>query len=256
MTTQFNPLSETTTEKVKKLLDSWNEYLTVQRNLSPKTVSSYMEDMKSFFDFLFRSFNQPADEALLRDLTVTDFRSFLAWRHQNQADRSTVARGMSALKNFFKYLMYQNILKNYQEILNTPKPKRDKESRVFVVLLLAFIVLLVCVFIVLWEYLDSSAPLEDENLWVASLIFFGGSIFFFWGLSLFSSPSDKDSRYQLKQKLYAKQYAELRRLFVQHKMYMIDVQTQYRTNREMMQKVKEIDREVLKLKKTYAIKDI
>ena len=112
MTTQFNPLSETTTEKVKKLLDSWNEYLTVQRNLSPQTVSSYMEDMKSFFDFLFRSFNQQADEALLRDLTVTDFRSFLAWRHQNQADRSTVARGMSALKNFFKYLMYQNILKN------------------------------------------------------------------------------------------------------------------------------------------------
>lgn len=112
MTTQFNPLSETTDKNVRKILSNWCEYLSVQRNLSDKTVSSYMEDMKGFFDFLFSSFSQPVDEKLLRDLTITDFRSFMAWRHQNQADRTTVARGVSALKNFFKYLMRQNILKN------------------------------------------------------------------------------------------------------------------------------------------------
>lgn len=112
MTTQFNPLSETTDKNVRKMLDQWCEYLSVQRNLSDKTVSSYMEDMKGFCDFLFSSFSQPVDEKLLQDLSVTDFRSFLAWRHQNQVDRNSVARGISAIKNFFKYLMRQNILKN------------------------------------------------------------------------------------------------------------------------------------------------
>lgn len=112
MVTQFNPLNETTTPKLKKILDDWCDYLSVQRNLSDKTVVSYMEDMKVFFDFLFQYFEKPCDEKLLADLTVTDFRSFLSWRHQNHADRSSVARNMSALKNFFKYMMRQNIIVN------------------------------------------------------------------------------------------------------------------------------------------------
>ena len=112
MTTQFNPLNETTTPKVRQMLDEWLNYLAVQRRLSPKTVSSYTEDMKSFFDFLWTTFQKPADAPLLEELTITDFRAFLAWRAQNKIDRTSVARGVSALKNFFKYLMRQNMLKN------------------------------------------------------------------------------------------------------------------------------------------------
>lgn len=112
MTTQFNPLNETTTPKVGELLNDWCTYLSAQRCLSDKTVASYMEDIKSFFDFLFQTFQKPADISLLEELTITDFRSYLAWRSQNNIDRSSVARGMSAIKNFFKYLMWQNVVKN------------------------------------------------------------------------------------------------------------------------------------------------
>ncbi len=112
MTTQFNPLNATTTTNVQQMLNDWGNYLSVQRRLSPKTVSSYMEDMKGFFDFLFQTFQEPVNEKILKDLTITDFRAFLSWRSQKNIDRNSVARGVSALKNFFKYLMRQDILKN------------------------------------------------------------------------------------------------------------------------------------------------
>ncbi len=112
MKTQFNPLNETVQPKVHQILDAWLNYLSSQRRLSPKTVSSYTEDMKSFFDFLFTSFQKPVDTALLQELAVTDFRAYLAWRSQNHIDRTSIARGMSAIKNFFKYMMWQNILQN------------------------------------------------------------------------------------------------------------------------------------------------
>lgn len=112
MTTQFNPLSETTTPKVQQMLDDWCAYLSAQRRLSDKTVSSYMEDIKSFFDFLFMTFQKPADISLLDELAITDFRAYLAWRNQNHIDRASVARGMSAIKNLFKYLRWQNVVKN------------------------------------------------------------------------------------------------------------------------------------------------
>lgn len=153
-------------------------------------------------------------------------------------------------------LLYQNILKNYQEILNAPKPKKNKESRLFAISLFLYFLLTIGVMSLLWEDLDSSASLEDENFIVAMLIMCGIIVFSSWAISLFSSSDDADSRYQKNKKTHNKQYAELHRLFVNHKMYMIDAQSQYRTNREMMQKVKDIDREILKLKKTYAIKDI
>ena len=97
---------------MQQTLNEWCDYLLAQRRLSEKTVASYMEDIKSFFDFLFQTFQKQADISLLEELTVTDFRAYLAWRAQNHIDRSSVARGMSAIKNFFKYLRWQHIVQN------------------------------------------------------------------------------------------------------------------------------------------------
>lgn len=148
-------------------------------------------------------------------------------------------------------LLYKNILKNYQDILNAPHPKMDKETKIFVALLVAYILLTIGIMMFLWEDLDSSTPLEDENFLVAMLLMGGFIVFGSWGISLFAPQENKDSRYQAKKKLYSKQLFDLKRLLVQHKMYMIDAQTQYKTNREMMQKVRDIDRDLIVLKKKY-----
>ena len=41
----------------------------------------------------------------LEDLKITDFRSFLAWRADQKISKASSARGVSALKNFFRFLM-------------------------------------------------------------------------------------------------------------------------------------------------------
>lgn len=112
MKTQFNPLSETADAFVQKNIFLWRDYLKATRRLSDLTVSSYMEDLKEFFTFLYQSFNKPMGKTDLENLKITDFRAFLAWRHQLKIEASSMARGVSALKNFFKYLMRQGVLKN------------------------------------------------------------------------------------------------------------------------------------------------
>lgn len=112
MKTQFKPFTETTTPFVQNLIQKWLTYLSDERRLSDKTITSYQEDAKEFFTFLQNYLNKSSDKKDLETLTITDFRAFLSWRRENNIETSSMARGISSLKNFFKYLMRQNILKN------------------------------------------------------------------------------------------------------------------------------------------------
>ncbi len=125
MQTQFNPLSETADAFVQKNIYLWRDYLTATRRLSDLTVRSYMEDLKEFFSFLHQSLNKTITKQDLEELKITDFRAFLAWRHQFQIEASSMARSLSALKNFFKYLMRENVLKNTTIMsVHSARPKK------------------------------------------------------------------------------------------------------------------------------------
>lgn len=93
-------------------IDAWQQSLLLERRLSALTGESYLLDMKEFMNFLTGHLEKEVSTHDLKNLTVTDFRSFLVWRVERGASRATVARGMSALRNFFKYLTRQNILEN------------------------------------------------------------------------------------------------------------------------------------------------
>ena len=112
MEVKFNPFESTTTEKVRQIIQKWQEYLVSERRLSLLTAESYLEDLKEFFTFLLDALGKEADLKDLEDLKITDFRAFLAWRANQKISKSSIARGVSALKNFFRFLMREKLVEN------------------------------------------------------------------------------------------------------------------------------------------------
>ena len=112
MTQEFKPFAVTTTEKLAKVIAEWQSYLLSERRLSDLTAKSYEFDLKEFFDFLFDYLGHVVDLEELKTLKLSDFRSFLVWRADQKVARTSLARSVSTLKNFFRYLVRENLVHN------------------------------------------------------------------------------------------------------------------------------------------------
>ena len=112
MTEDYNPLSLTCDTKLQNILDEWQKNLILDRRLSDKTASSYLIDMKEFIHFLYEHLGHKVELKDLKKMTVSDFRSFLVWRTNQNVVRSSIARGMSTLRNFFKYCKKSDLFEN------------------------------------------------------------------------------------------------------------------------------------------------
>lgn len=112
MIEEYKPLSITVAPKLKNTIDAWQKNLRFERRLSLKTADSYLIDIKEFFHFLNHFFEKKIDITDLKKLKISDFRSFLAWRSEQGVSRSSIARGMSTLRNFFKYGVRNELFEN------------------------------------------------------------------------------------------------------------------------------------------------
>lgn len=112
MTQEFKPFEMTTTPKLLEKIQAWQQYLLTERRLSDLTGKSYLFDLKEFFDFLFQHIGHEIDTSDLKELKITDFRSFLTWRADQKVARSSMARSVSCLKNFFKFLVREGLVHN------------------------------------------------------------------------------------------------------------------------------------------------
>lgn len=123
MTQEFNPFEITVDTKLANTIQEWQEYLLAERRLSSLTAKSYEFDLKEFFDFLHQHLGKAVDLKDLEDLKITDFRAFLVWRSEQKITRSSLARGLSTLKNFFRFLMKQGLVQN-NAIMAVKSPKK------------------------------------------------------------------------------------------------------------------------------------
>jgi len=101
-------------------LQDFMQYLRVERQLSPHTLRNYALDLSQFLEFLQES----REEVPLSQVTYPDLRAFLAHSLQGRR-KSTVARKLSALRTFFKYLQRQGVVEVNQAKL-APSPKLDQ----------------------------------------------------------------------------------------------------------------------------------
>ena len=109
---EYKPLSYTTSKKLKKINLDWQRFLLSERRLADKTGESYLRDLKEFFHFFSEYNEKVADVADLKNMTVSDFRAFLVWRSDHSISRSSIARGMSTLRNFFKFCTREGLFEN------------------------------------------------------------------------------------------------------------------------------------------------
>lgn len=96
----FPPLGPDLTAAV---LD-WQTWLAAERRSSPHTVAAYGRDLSAFFAFLTPYRGGIPDLADLTDLQPADFRAWLAQRTQDGLSRPSIARALSTLRGFFKFL--------------------------------------------------------------------------------------------------------------------------------------------------------
>ncbi|MDD3668908.1 MAG: tyrosine recombinase XerC [Alphaproteobacteria bacterium] len=95
------------------LIREWRDYMMLERRLARHTADAYLQDMQAFFAFLAPHLEKPEIAlADIRSLGVSDFRAFLVARSGRNISRPSLARGMSALRHFYKYLTARDLAEN------------------------------------------------------------------------------------------------------------------------------------------------
>jgi integrase/recombinase XerC len=110
------------TNEVGEFLD----YLTFERNVSPNTVSAYRNDLESFVAFLCNDYlTLGRDQLEMGRIDHLAVRSYLAHLSRRKLSRASVARHLSALRSFFKYLVREGIVEaNPARTVATPKKEK------------------------------------------------------------------------------------------------------------------------------------
>lgn len=107
---------------MQTLIDRFVGYIADERNLSPHTRTAYQRDLGEFRAFLERQ-GGSGREALAR-IDSFMLRRYLAELHKRN-QRTSIARKLSALRTFFRYLVREGVLAgNPAEGLSTPKLNR------------------------------------------------------------------------------------------------------------------------------------
>jgi integrase/recombinase XerC len=101
-------------------LEDFLRYLKVERQMSPHTLRNYRLDLSQFLEFWARH----RQGLTLAAVTYQDLRVFLA-AALKQNRKTTVARKLSALRTFFKYLQRRGVLAQNPAKL-APSPKLEK----------------------------------------------------------------------------------------------------------------------------------
>jgi tyrosine recombinase XerC len=103
-------------------IDQFRDYLQVSRRLSPHTLKSYSEDLLQFLNFLTQDgFSCTGWEEVDHRL----IRGFLAHLQEEGLARRSVARKLSALRSFYRYLRRHGAVER-DPTVGVVGPKRDR----------------------------------------------------------------------------------------------------------------------------------
>ena len=101
----------------QNLIQQFIHYLSAEKNASPHTCRNYLRDLEQFESFLRRGMAiEKVDRMVLR--------KYLSFLHRKNR-KSSIARKLSTLRSFFKYLVREQILSaNPAKPVSTPKVEK------------------------------------------------------------------------------------------------------------------------------------
>ncbi|MDD3453570.1 MAG: tyrosine recombinase XerC [Bacilli bacterium] len=99
------------------LINDFLIYLEKERNYSLNTISSYNKDFNVFKRYL--SINQTTE---IKQIDYKFIRTYLAYLYEKKYSNKSIARMISSLKSFYKYLMKKHKIEtNPMNLIKTPK---------------------------------------------------------------------------------------------------------------------------------------
>ena len=106
----------------RKALEQFYKYLQVL-NRSENTIRWYLADNVLFLKYIE---DEPGEKELA-DLCKNDLRDFLAEQLSRKISRRSLARRVSSIKTFFKFLIKQGCLES-SSIIHIDSPKGEKKT--------------------------------------------------------------------------------------------------------------------------------
>ncbi len=91
-------------EDVRDAIADWRQWLSAERRASDHTTENYLADLYAFLGFVRGHKGDTPDIADLLQLNPRDFRSWLARRSMDGMAKSSTARALSSLRNFYRFL--------------------------------------------------------------------------------------------------------------------------------------------------------
>ena len=116
---------------INEIKQKWIEFLKSERRVSNNTIESYERDIDIFLHFLKNTANiKEINSNTLETIDISTFRSFITTLARQNKSNVSIARNISALKNFFKFMQQNEIANNQSiQILHSPKiPKKLSKS--------------------------------------------------------------------------------------------------------------------------------
>jgi len=91
-------------EDVRDAIADWRQWLSAERRASNHTTENYLADLYAFLGFVRGHKGDTPDITVLLQLNPRDFRSWLARRSMDGMAKSSTARALSSLRNFYRFL--------------------------------------------------------------------------------------------------------------------------------------------------------
>lgn len=138
------------------LIDRFIRYLQLEKNASAYTYRHYKRDIEDFILFL-----RQLSVGHIPDVTYVHIRKYLSYLHQKEYARRTVARKLSSLRSFFRYLEREGVIEaNPAKFVSAPKLEKKLPQFFFGPEMEQ-----------LFRSVDTSTPLGKRNLAILELLY-------------------------------------------------------------------------------------
>jgi len=105
---------------MQQIFNQYVNYLEAERNASPYTIRNYTTDLLDFFGFL-----RSQKIGSLREVDKQVIRDYLSYLLEQGFVKVSIARKLSAIRSFYRYLMREEIVTT-SPVADTSSPKLDK----------------------------------------------------------------------------------------------------------------------------------
>lgn len=105
---------------MKRYIENFEKYLVNERKYPDNTVTSYLNDLSNYNDYI------KENKINFKTINKDQIRGYLKHLDSLNRSKSSISRNLSALRNFYSYLININVIDNnlFKSIRN---PKKDKK---------------------------------------------------------------------------------------------------------------------------------